>query len=163
MTLQLYKAIKRDTGEVIGAGTFGRAYDLAYGSYEETREMTPDERRARAEPYEIVKLFDFSDDYSASDNMANWFTQAVEMMEAGDGLDDRDESDRIDEALDSAVSVYTADIIEAALQDISLATEPAEYIPDTGATVIDVLRPIIYQKLSDAVHAYREALREAKL
>lgn len=153
---QLYKAIEKSTGKVLGVGGFGRAYDLAYGTYEERKAMTAEAVRARSIDNGVEKLFDFTDDYSTSNNMLDWFDNAVKQVEENraEGLDF---SEVVSDALDNSVSVYTYDILEAATQDTSLALESSEYMPE-GATAFDILSSVIYRVLDEAIHAYFAAL-----
>lgn len=158
ISTQIYRAYVTETGETLAVGNFGKAYEAINGSYAETRDLTQAQREERAKGKAYEKLFDLAEDYSNSSNFEEYFESAVRTLNDNDGLDDRDESDRIAEAVDNAISVYTFNIMECATQDISLATETNNLTPK-NTTTLQVLQTVIYEKLTEAVNAYQEVTK----
>ena len=154
ISTQIYRAYVTETGETLAVGNFGKAYEAINGTYAETRDMSREERAKHTEGKDYEKLFDLAEDYTTSSNVEEYFESALRTLQDNDGLDERDEDERVYEAVDNAISVYTFDIMECATQDISLATERSEY-----ATAFESLHAVIYEKLVEAVNAYREVTR----
>lgn len=75
---------------------------------------------------------------------------------------DEDVHDVIHEIADSHVPVYTADIIDCAADDNSLATDEPELGPAFGGepTPVNIIAANIYERLTQALHEAAERFEE---
>lgn len=158
----IYKLID-DQGNAKHVGSWASCYE-----WREKNDPTYDKTKSGSESWTIEKLFDTSD-YSQSSTVQQYINQVIDNVEESHGfwLDGEEEwieygrTDAIYELTDNIISVYTAELLNIALEDLTLATEEPESFGGEYMTPAQAITANISEAVNSGVHDYYEAVANA--
>lgn len=159
--IQLWIAKDKATGEQVGtAGSFGAAYDQAYGTYAERKEMRKEQIEERYGKYEIKCIYD-SDEFFADGEMTSAMEKAIEELYEMES--DQDLDMMVSTVAAESLSYYTRDIYLALAETPGLGYLETDIELKEGTSLETVIRMILAYKLEEALWGYLTALKIARV